>query len=68
MIFAQRFPPSFSILKGIFNFIGCLLSSPVLWLFFRAYHEIVPLIFVGQSSHSRPASESDPEFSLPVAA
>jgi protein-S-isoprenylcysteine O-methyltransferase Ste14 len=68
LLIGAKFPLSWSIPRTIFNFFGCLLASPVLWLFFRAYHEVVPAIFVGQNRGSPQGSDSDAEFTVPVAA
>jgi hypothetical protein len=59
---------SSSVPRAVLNFFGCLLGSPILWLFFRAYHEAVPKIFVGQSWELRPISDSDAEPAAPAVA
>jgi hypothetical protein len=67
LLLAPKLPSGWSVPRTICNFAGCLLASPILLLFFRAYHEVVPKIFAGE--HGSPAhSDSEPEFTIPTTA
>jgi hypothetical protein len=52
-------PAPFRLPRALLAFCGCLTASPILILFFRAYHALVPTVVLREELHSSQATDGE---------